>query len=91
MRCLRGILCGRQATPLEIIVVDDQPRDDDAIARARAAVPEIIVTKTHGRHGLGAAGNAGLAVTGGFGGSSYMHMEEIDLCWRTHAAGFRVL
>jgi GT2 family glycosyltransferase len=31
-----------------------------------------------------------LEVTGGFDESFYMHMEEIDLCWRMHAAGFRV-
>jgi GT2 family glycosyltransferase len=64
--CLRSIFesTGR-GTPIKVIVVDDQPRDDGSIARARAAFPEIIVTKTHGRHGFGAACNAGLAVARG--------------------------
>jgi GT2 family glycosyltransferase len=49
----------------EVIVVDDQPRDDGSIGAATALFPGVRVAKTTDRHGFGAACNAGIAVARG--------------------------
>jgi GT2 family glycosyltransferase len=64
-RCLDSIARVPCATSFEIIIVDDQPRDDGSIGRAVAAFPGTRVTKTHGSHGFGAACNAGIRAARG--------------------------
>ena len=64
-RCLHSITRAPSAVTIEVIVVDDQPFDDGSIGSALAEFPDVRVTKTHGRHGFGAACNAGLAVASG--------------------------
>ena len=64
-RCLHSIARAPSAASFEVIVVDDQPRDDGSIARATSSFPELRVTKTHGGHGFGAACNAGIRAARG--------------------------
>jgi GT2 family glycosyltransferase len=64
-RCVECIERTGAGCAFEVIVVDDQPRDDGSIARALAAFPRTRVAKTHGAHGFGAACNAGIRAARG--------------------------
>jgi GT2 family glycosyltransferase len=64
-RCLRSLLSAPTSASFEVIVVDDQPHDDGSLGRVRAAFPGTRVTKTQGRHGFGAACNAGIRIARG--------------------------
>ena len=59
----RAVVSVRDHSPagsVEVIVADDQPRDDGSISRARTELPPLRVVPVGGGRGFGAAVNAGL-------------------------------
>ena len=59
----RAVASVRDHSPagsVEVVVADDQPRDDGSISRARMELPSLRVVPVGGGRGFGAAVNAGL-------------------------------
>ena len=68
--CLAFVYARTQGYPFEVIVADDQPRDDGSLGRALSRFPDIRIVKTGGGHGkpskgMGAGCNRGLEVARG--------------------------
>jgi GT2 family glycosyltransferase len=59
-RCVRSVVLNTDLSHVEVIVANDQPRDDGSIVRAIAILPSLRVVDVGGGRGFGAAVNAGI-------------------------------
>ncbi len=59
-RCLQSVVRNTDLSHVEVIVADDQPRDDLSIDRALDVLPSLRVVDVGGGRGFGAAVNAGI-------------------------------
>jgi GT2 family glycosyltransferase len=77
-RCLTSLRDNPPSLRHEVILVDNAS-SDDTVARAQAALPDLLVVRNDSNRGLAAANNQGIAVARG----RYLVISNPDVVYRT--------